>query len=349
MQFQSLPIKSLVSLAFKILTKHLKNENIITASKKEMIFTKKPTKSCHASTVLPLDNGAVAAAWFGGTSEGNNDVNIYTSVRNKSGVWSPPVLITADLNIAHWNPVLFKKADGSIIIYFKVGKKISEWKTYYSVSADGIDWEKPKELMPDDAGNGRGPVKNKPITLFDGTVLAGASDENEKLWRAFADISNDGGMTWSRTAYIEAADKNGKPVPMIQPTLWQTDSGNVHMLMRTRVGEIYRSDSSDNGKTWCKAYSSGLPNNYSGIDAVKDSSGRLFLAYTPLSCELRTPLVLAVSEDNGNTFDTVKILEWIPGEFSYPAITEKDNILHLTYTYKRKYIVYREFELKPKI
>lgn len=28
------------------------------------------TKSCHASTVLPLSGGNVVAAWFGGTKEG---------------------------------------------------------------------------------------------------------------------------------------------------------------------------------------------------------------------------------------------------------------------------------------
>lgn len=44
-------------------------DSIIISEKKEMIFDKKITDSCHASTVLPLDDGTVIAAWFGGSSE----------------------------------------------------------------------------------------------------------------------------------------------------------------------------------------------------------------------------------------------------------------------------------------
>lgn len=33
------------------------------------------------------------------------------------------------------------------------------------------------------------------------------------------------------------------------------------------------------------------------------------------------------------------------GEFSYPAITERDGILHITYTYDREYIAYRQIKI----
>lgn len=78
---------------------------------KEFIFENKPTESCHASTVLPFDDGRVVAAWFAGTKESADDVDILTSVRSESG-WSEPVRVSADSNIPHWNPVLFRRADG---------------------------------------------------------------------------------------------------------------------------------------------------------------------------------------------------------------------------------------------
>lgn len=65
---------------------------------KEFIFENKPTESCHASTVLPLDDGRVVAAWFAGTKESADDVDILTSVRSESG-WSEPVRVSADSNI----------------------------------------------------------------------------------------------------------------------------------------------------------------------------------------------------------------------------------------------------------
>lgn len=52
---------------------------------REFIFENKPTASCHASTVLPLADGRVVAAWFAGTKESADDVDILTSVRGENG------------------------------------------------------------------------------------------------------------------------------------------------------------------------------------------------------------------------------------------------------------------------
>lgn len=79
-------------------------KKIIVSAEKEWIFTEKITDSCHASTVLPLDDGSVIAAWFGGSSEKENDVNIYTSVRTEKDGWSKPIVVSAAAEIAHWNP-----------------------------------------------------------------------------------------------------------------------------------------------------------------------------------------------------------------------------------------------------
>ena len=234
---------------------------------KEFIFENKPTESCHASTVLPLDDGRVVAAWFAGTKESADDVDILTSVRSESG-WSEPVRVSADSNIPHWNPVLFRRADGKIMLFFKVGKKIPMWKTYFSLSDNGVDWSEPAELVPEDIGGGRGPVKNKPIRLRSGRVIAPASDERNTLWVCFVDISDDDCRTWKRMRTVPTKSLRGFYVPMIQPTLWQSEDGNVHMLTRTSRGRIYRSDSSDEGETWCRAYRTKMPNNNSGIDLV---------------------------------------------------------------------------------
>ena len=89
---------------------------------------------------------------------------------------------------------------------------------------------------------------------------------------------------------------------MIQPTLWEDEKG-LHMLVRTGVGSIYKSDSKDGGKTWCKAYDTGMPNPNSGIDVVKLHNGILVLIMNPVSENWgdRAPLVLMYSEDSGNT------------------------------------------------
>ena len=322
------------------------DSDIIVSATKEMIFTDKITNACHASTVLPLDDGSVVAAWFGGTSEKNSDVRIYTSVRTEENGWSEPVVVCGKDNTAHWNPVLFQKEDGTIVLYFKVGEATDYWQTYYATSTDGKSWSTPQELVPGDNSGGRGPVKNKPIRLKDGTILAPASTEIDS-WKAHVDISTDDGATWTKTDNIDSKYCIWFKVPMIQPTLWQSADGSVHMFLRTKVGKIYRSDSTDGGKTWCRAYATKLPNNDSGIDLDTDDQGRVFLAYNNTGIPgIRTPLTLAVSTDDGKSFTNIKTFEKGLAEYSYPAVVVKGDTIHVTYTYEREYIAYWQIKIK---
>lgn len=314
-------------------------------TKKEMIFTQKPTDNCHASTVLPLPDGNVLAAWFGGSNEGNDDVDIYVSLR-ENDQWETPRCISASPDLPHWNPVLFQRDDGVILLFFKVGKKIASWQTYICESEDGgRTWSEPQELVPGDEG-GRGPVKNKPIRLSDGRILAGASLEDGR-WRCFTDASFDGGMTWERSEDIGAPRKNLSRVGAIQPTLWESAPGKVHMLVRTKTGEIYRSDSDDAGQSWSDLYPTDLPSNNSGIDLVSMPDGTLLLALNPVGKNWgdRTPLSLLISHDNGVSWAELLQLEDQPGEYSYPAITQRDGKVYITYTYNREQIAYWEITL----
>ena len=316
---------------------------MIKSAKKEFIFQKnEKAPSCHASTVLPLADGTVLAAWFGGAHEGNNDVEIWVSKRDAEGNWSTPLSVSEGDNIAHWNPVLHPQESGRIILYYKHGETIPDWITRYIVSDDnGNTWSSPETLVPGDTSGGRGPVKNKCIRLKNGTVLGPASTEQNKKWIPFIDMSLDDGITWQFNGLMERPKYKGAYVALIQPTLWESDEG-VHCLMRSNKGAIYRSDSHDNGLNWSKPARTRLPNNNSGIDCVKDDSGRLWLIYNPVDVNwgVRHPLSLAYSKDNGKHFTEVLVPEPGNGEFSYPAITCRDNTLYITYTYKRMQIVF---------
>ena len=322
--------------------------------------------SSHASTLVQMSDGNILAAWFGGSWEKGSDVAIWVA-RRIQGVWETPRKLVDVRGVAMWNPVLFRKEDESIVLFYKVGETIPVWKTWFVESCDnGETFSEPQELVPGDESGGRGPVKNKPIRLKDGTVLAPASLEGE-TWDAFVDISEDDCITWEKSELvplrrvsfnIQVVDRPynkhdiyGKGV--IQPTLWQDEEGIVHMFLRSTSSRIIRSDSVDGGKTWCTAYDTGLPNNNSGIDLVKMNNGNLVLVYNPRENlpnyykGPRTPLVVAVSKDNGETFEEVCVLENTQGNFCYPSVICNDkNEIMITYTWNRENIVFVKLELE---
>ncbi|MFT3705443.1 MAG: exo-alpha-sialidase [Agriterribacter sp.] len=289
-----------------------------------------------------MQNGTFLAAWFGGTKEGTDDVAIWL-VKGKPGAWSEPVKIAKLRDDAHWNPVLFQSPEGKVFLFFKVGKKIPSWETWLKTSDDnGQTWTDAKELIAGDKG-GRGPVRNKPIVLSNGTWIAGASHE-EGAWNAFADISKDQGKTWTASSYIVLDRTTLKGKGVIQPTLWESSPGKVHMLLRSSAGAIYRSDSEDYGQTWSAAYPAGLPNPNSGIDLTKLPDGTLVLAYNPDASNWgsRSPLSLAISFDNGKTWPKIMDIETgkKEDEFSYPAVISYGDTIAVCYTWKRKNIAY---------
>lgn len=298
---------------------------------------------CHASTVLALDDGTFVSAWFGGEKESRDDVMIWLS-RCENGVWTSPVCVTKEEGIPHWNPVLYGEDDGSVTLYYKVGKKIWDWKTMFMKSFDGTkSWTGAQELVQGDETGGRGPVRNKILKASNGYLLAPASTERER-WLSFVDLFD--GENWTKKE-IPVKTEEKDIVKMIQPALWESEKGHIHALMRTSAGLIYRSDSSDFGQSWCKAYATNMPNNNSGIDCVKTHDGTVVLVCNPNGKDwgARTPLSVFASKDNGKSFEKQLDLETQEGEFSYPCIISKENKVYVTYTYKRKNIAFCEIEL----
>ena len=241
--------------------------------------------------------------------------------------------------------MLFAEGD-AITLYYKAGKTIPGWHTRVMRSGDGgRTWSAPRELVPGDTG-GRGPVRNKPLRLRSGRILAPASLETETRWDAFADISDDNGLTFRKSGLVPLDRERFEGKGVIQPALWETKDGNAHMLLRSSGGCVMRSDSADGGETWCAAYDTGMPNNNSGIDLARLGNGCLLLACNPVrgNWAERSPLTLFVSRDEGETFRKICDLETEKGEFSYPSVTTGGGKAYVSYTWNRQAIALAEFD-----
>ncbi len=316
-----------------------------TGGRADFIFEDdRPFAECHASTIAAAADGTLISAWFAGTEEKDPDVGIWMA-RFENGAWSKPGLAAKVKEEAHWNPVLFRDAENTIHLFFKVGVDVPAWSTWLMSSEDGgKTWNEAKEIVPGDIG-GRGPVKNKPIILSDGAWLAPASVElngaGAGKWLPFADRSEDRGKTWQRSKdwAVDAKTLRGKGA--IQPTFWESEPGKVHALMRTTCGSVWRCDSADHGKTWKPVYAIDLPNNNSGLDVLGLEDGRVLLIYNPVGMNWgpRTPLTLAVSSDNGKTWVDLADLEDNPdrgSEFSYPSMIRTKGGVAICYTWHRQ-------------
>jgi predicted neuraminidase len=309
----------------------------------EFIYETAPTPECHASTIVETGDRLVAA-WFGGTHERNPDVGIWVS-RRENGKWTTPIEVANGVESPAkrhpaWNPVLFQPKPGPLLLFYKVGPSPSTWWGMLMTSDDaGKTWSVPRRLPEGILG----PIKNKPVQLDNGDLLCPTSSEHDG-WRVHFERSSDLGKTWSATPPLN----DGRQLGAIQPSILFHPGDKLQALGRTRQGKIFEIWSEDNGKTWGKMSLTALPNPSAGTDAVTLKDGRHLLVYNH-STKGRSPLNAVVSED-GKRWFAASVLEndpAAPSGFSYPAVIQtSDELVHVTYTWKRLRIKHVVLDLK---
>jgi predicted neuraminidase len=302
----------------------------------QFIFERAPFASAHASTIVETRDGLVTA-WFGGSREGAADVGIWLSRQQKDGTWAEPREVANGIppdGTRHptWNPVLFEISQGVLALFYKVGPTPRTWWGMVRTSRDsGRTWSDARRL-PDGV---LGPIKNKPIRLVDGSVIAGSStesDETPSSWRVHFELSRDEGATWS--VVRPPAPQGAAAIDAIQPSILVQADGTLQAVGRTRSGRVFETRSRDRGQSWTPLSLLELPNPNAGIDALTLRDRRHLIVYNHTT-KGRTPLNVALSVD-GSSWKNVLTLESESGEYSYPAVIQSsEGRLHITYTWKR--------------
>ena len=302
------------------------------------VFREIPDRpSHHAPTIVELRNKDLLVAWYGGSYEGAEDVDIlYSRFPSHGESWTEPRVLVDTPGRPDGNPVFFVDGRGDVWSFYVT--MYGEWwdscKVSYRKSVDeGQSWCS-SVVLRDQIGS---MIRNKPITLRSGDILLPIYDE--KRWCSMVMISEDEGHTWA--TYGDICTSQG----VIQPTVVQLFDGSLLMYMRTggKGGHIWKSTSTDKGRTWSHASLTSLRNPNSGIDMVRLSSGNICLAFNDTSTG-RTPLNVALSTDEGSTWPFKRALETGPGEFSYPAIIQSsDGNIHIVYTNRRGH---RQFDAR---
>ena len=323
--------------------------------------------SCHAPSICELSSGDLLACCFAGTQElegGPDQVTLGARFDRRSGTWSDPEVWVDVPHRASGNPRIFVGPRPSEV-WLVAPVSYGEWcggstRLFMKRSYDeGSSWKDLELLVAEKGILG----KNKPFIRDNLCILP---VEQEHTWNSKFLRSEDYGESWELLGDLG----NDAGVRIIQPTVVQLNDGSLLAYMRSQENYIYQSRSNDIGRSWSKAEPTELPNNNSGIDMVRLASGNLVLVYNPTQLVTdkqqrdsglpehmagfttwgpRTPLVAALSEDEGNSWPYQVVLEDGPGVYCYPAVIQgKDRMIHIVYTYQRtaiRHVAIEENEL----
>jgi hypothetical protein len=181
-------------------------------------------------------------------------------------------------------------------------------------SDDGATWSAAKMLIEED--DAYYVMNDRLIQLKSGRLLVPVSrkagkhegDKDESL----AMLSDDGGASWRLSRGRARLDK---PRGMQEPCAIELADGRVRLLARTGAGSIHTSISADGGETWSEPEATTLESPCSALTLRRAPDGRLVCLYNhvkPLhegAFFPRTPLVYALSSDDGATWSAPVVID----------------------------------------
>lgn len=294
----------------------------------------------HPAAIEELANGDLYLAYYGGAGEYEGDTAVYGKrLKKSSDTWSEAKVIADSPWTSEGNPVVFQAPDGLVWLFYvnRYGETWSDSIIKAKVSKDNAETWSDSFLLTWERGT---MVRGKPIVLNDGNYLLPVyhetgydrEDVGDDTTSLFIRIDPKA-HTWTETNRI--ASPNGN----LQPAVVQIDDNYLFSFSRRgggygpgTSGYIIRSESRDGGKTWSPGQDTEFPNPNAAVDLVKLKNGHIVLVYNDSMTE-RTPLTVAVSTDNGETWPHRRNLLEGDRDYAYPYIIQgKDERLYLIFT-----------------
>lgn len=312
--------------------------------------------SCHAVNLAVLPDGQLLAVYFAGSREGSLDSAHVLRRCKPDGTWGEPHVIQYQPGYAAGNAVLMPLPDGRLVFFYTLSysREMVDWShalVHFRFSNDlGYSWGEQHTLTEE-----YGFICRQPgLVLANGEWLLPIYDNRGGGKPAYPGmggnegsvmVTADQGLHWSRYGRMVA------DAGLAQPCVIELVPGRLRTWLRTRNywngynpawGFLYRCDSHDNGRNWEQPVPTMVPNNNSSFQVCRLTGGRLALVYNHQSGRQRSPLNIALSYDNGETWPVRRELERedTPArEYSYPSITQTmEGNIQIAYTYLRTHI-----------
>lgn len=265
----------------------------------------------HAPSVTRLADGRLLAAWFSGPFEASVHQVILGAYSSDNGdTWGRAELLQDEATRSDFDPA-FISTGGKSWLFYAVGR----WNRYPFVGLrdaeqrevgidsyrlmtrgtldNGATWSDPKQVLSETGWGSR----SNGIVLANGDLALPIYHFKAPYTSAVL-ISNDGGGQWERYGEVRTPDKVGAG----EPTIAALPDGRIVMALRTYDGNLWLSESSDNGRGWTEPRETGMTATSSSHFLLCTSGGQLVLIHNPQEPPARTLLTLRVSHDAGATW-----------------------------------------------
>jgi hypothetical protein len=266
-----------------------------------------------STDIIQLDSG-VLIAMLSNTFESANKRGVFKCYSYDNGVtWSPPENINLPFTGYNFTATnLFKLKSRLYLVLNRITKSKSTYEggiPAISYSDDkGMTWSKPKLMLN---GEEREIVimnsRNITITKSGRIIIPVANGQlGKEGFRISLIYSDNYGRVWSESPNL-FSNINTRQAMFAEPSIGQLSDGRLIMLIRTALGHIYKSYSTDNGTTWTVPECTPLVSPWTAHSIRITKHGYIVIAYTNSISRNdlgypRNNLKFAVSYNNGETW-----------------------------------------------
>lgn len=264
--------------------------------------------------------------------------------RDGGQTWSTPRMMIArktDETATGYCPALLRLRNGEILLTYEIFHRfvMNEEKDISGFACISRDecrtFSAPATVWSHSSRFGSSSSDTRQLStgriIFPICDMTGKALENDGKGLAPTDLSyagcfysDDNGRTWQVSDNFVYVPLRGTMEPKIE----ELKDGRLLMVMRTQLGSVFKSYSTDGGKSWANAQTTGLmaPESCPALLRIPQT-GHLLLIWNHSPYDpkfdhygLRSPLCVAISKDEGCTWENIKPIETDPSwEFTNPC------------------------------
>jgi len=232
---------------------------------------------------------------------------------------------------------LLRLQSGDIALFYLVKNSLEDCRPVMRISQDeATTWSDPVEVIPEEDLGYYVLNNDRVIQMASGRLICPVAQHNrpnyaEPDWPGvlICYFSDDAGRSWQRSVSVLKLDHpDGSRITLQEPGVVELNDGRLWMWARTNEGFQYQSWSKDGGDNWTDPVATGIrsPRSPASIERLPGRDELVMVWNDHSLFELdnnpgRTPLTIALSSDEGVTWQAARILEDDPhGWYCYTAI-----------------------------